>query len=68
MCQTEKTPGASPFTHGAGFHPTGRWRYIGCLYQGGAILDPLTLPSALRITLYWNGLHDHLNIIRVVNN
>ena len=51
-CCDESVPGRScvwrkscwglPFTHdGEGFHPTGRCCYIICLYQGGAILNPL---------------------------
>ena len=28
----------------------------------------LSLPSALRITLHWDGLHVYMNMIRVVNN
>ena len=55
-----------PFTHdGVGVHPMGRWHYIGRLYQGGAILNPLPLPSALRITLQWDSLHVYLNMVRV---
>ena len=51
ICVWRKSCWRLPFTHdGVGFHPTGRWRYIGYLYQGGAILNPLPLPSALRIT------------------
>ena len=50
-----------PFTHdGVGFHLTGRWRYIRCLYQGGAILNPLPLPSALRVNL--EGVHDEYDL------
>ena len=52
LCDEEKAAGA--FLHpryGVGFHPTGRQRYIGCLYQGETILNPLPLPSALRIKL-----------------
>ena len=34
------------FAHdGVGFHPTGRWRYIGCLYQGGQSSIPYPLLS-----------------------
>ena len=73
----QKSRWGLPFTHdGVGFRPTGRWRYIGCLYQGGAILNPLPLPlplplpSALRVT--YNGtvymLSEYDYICRVVNN
>ena len=69
MCLTEKLPGAFLHPHdGVGFHPMGRWRYIGCLYKGKKILNPLPLPSALQITLKCDGLHVFLNMIRVVNN
>ena len=58
-----------PFTpDGVGFHPTRKWHYIGCLYQGETILNPLPLPSAHWITLQWDSLHVYLNIIRLVNN
>ena len=43
-CVWQKSCRGLPFTHdGAGFHPMGRWCYIGCLYQGGqsSILNPL---------------------------
>ena len=41
-CVWRKSRQGLPFTHnGVGFHPTGRWRYIGCLYQGETILNPL---------------------------
>ena len=57
-CVWQKSRWGLPFTHnGVGFHLMGRWRYIGCLYQGETILNPLSLPSALQITLHLGGLH-----------
>ena len=47
-CDWQKTRCGLLFTHdGVGFHPTGRWRYIRCLYQGETILNHLPFPSAL---------------------
>ena len=57
MCLMEKSPGASLHPRGVGFHPTGGWRYIGCLWE--TILNPLPLPSAPRINLQGDGLHVH---------
>ena len=34
----------------------------------GRYSDKFPLPSALRITLQWDGLHAYMNMIRVVNN
>ena len=45
-----------PFqTHdGVGFHPTGRWHYIRCLYQGGGPQSlTLTLCSLDHFTMGW---------------
>ena len=59
MCLMEKLPGATLHPRGVAFHPTERWRYIGCLYQGETILNPLPLPSALGVNLQGDGLHVH---------
>ena len=56
MCLMEKSPGASLHPRGVDFHLT---RYIGCLYQGETILNPLPLPSALWISLQGDGVHVH---------
>ena len=68
-CVWRKSRQGLPFSHdGVGFHPTERWCYVGCLYQGGTILISLPLPYALRITLQWDCLHVYMNMISAVNN
>ena len=59
-----ESPGAylHPRWNGVGFHPTGRLRYIGCLYQGETILNPLPPPLDHS---QWDGLYVYLNMIRV---
>ena len=59
MCLMEKSPGASLHPRGVGFHPTGCGVTSDVSTRGGAILNPLPLPSALRINLQGDGLHVH---------
>ena len=65
----DKTGDGLSFAHdGVGFHPTGRWCYIGCLCQGGGYLQFLTLVICSLGHLQCDGLHVYLNMIRVVVN
>ena len=78
MCLMEKLPGASLHPRWYRFSPRREVVLHRMSLPGGTILNPqsstlnplplpLLLPSALRITLQWDGLHVYMNMIRAVN-
>ena len=69
ICVRRKLPGLSLTHNDVSFHPTGRWRYIGCRYQGGGNPQSISLTLCSPDNSQWAGLQVvYLNMIRIVNN